>query len=243
MMSSLKTVVLCAVGVVITAVVAVSTASAAAVWESCRSGVTGTKFTSNQCTTASGTGEFGWAEIKGTEEAKTTGTIRLTDTKVPVIGKVTITCTSEVFGSAGPGRFGRINEILNVRCTPGENCEELRRNAVPLNLPYQGELFETEKKVEGKTTGTKEGNEPGIEITCRVLGLEKTDRCEYAMGVAPEVGSFENTATKTGTTVLLVMLTALKVSKQNCSIGGRESGEQEGSAPIVLTSGAGLRVS
>ena len=66
----------------------------------------------------------------------------------------------------------------------------------PLNLPYQGELFETEKKVEGKTTGTGNG-EPGMRVTCKVLGVTETDECKYAMGGAPEIGSFENKPQKT----------------------------------------------
>ncbi len=242
MMSSLKTVVLCAVAVVITGVVAVGTASAAPVWESCRSGAAGTKFTSNQCTGASAVGEFGWAEIKGTEAARATGTLRLTDTKVPLVGKVTIICTAETIGAVGPGRFGRINAFQNVQCSPGEHCEKIEGTLEPFHLPYQGELFETESKVEGKTTGTGSG-EPGMKVTCKVLGVSKTDECEYTVGGAPEIGSFENKATTKGTTELLVLLTALKVTKQHCSVGGEKSGEQEGSGPIVLTSGAGLRVS
>jgi hypothetical protein len=241
MMSTLKAVVLCAVAVMMTSVVAVGTASAAPVWESCKSGAAGTKFTSNQCTEASGTGGFGWEEIKGTEAARTTGTIRLTDTVLSI--KITIICTAETLGAAGPGRFGRINEIKGVSCRPGENCEQLTKTMEPLDLPYQGELFETEKRVEGKTTGTGNG-EPGLRVTCKVPILgEVADECKYTVGGAPEIGSFESKATKNGTTILLVLLTALMRSKQNCTASGEKSGEQEGSGPIVLTSGAGLRVS
>jgi hypothetical protein len=235
-MSRLKIVALCAVAVAIAGVVAVGTASAAPVWESCRSGAAGTKFTGNQCTEASGAGEFGWAEIKNTEAAEGTGTLRLTD-NVPIIGNVSINCAGVSSGDAGPGRFGRIATISVLQCSAGENCEILEKKLVPMNLPYQGELFETEKKVEGKTTGTIEGHEPAAEVTCKVLGKSETVICEYTVGGTPEIGSFEN---RSIATILSVLLTALKVSKQNCTKG---KGEQAGSGSIKLASGAGLRVS
>jgi|SRR5580704_10194968 hypothetical protein len=243
MISSLKTVVLGAIAFVMMSAVTVGAASAAPVAESCREGAAGTKFTSNQCIEASGSGTFGWEEIKNTEAGRAIGTVRLTDTNVPIVGKVTIVCTAETRGAAGPGRFARINEISNVNCTAGEHCEKIEGAMEPLHLPYQGELFETEKKVEGKTTGTG-GGEPALRVTCRVLGVNDTDECTYTVGNGPEIGSFENKSTKKGTiTELLVVLTALKVSKQNCSIGGAKSGEQEGSGALLSISGAAGRVS
>jgi hypothetical protein len=243
-MKHLKIAGLCLVSMFAMGLAGAATASAAPVWEQCTKGPVGaapTKYSENQCSTlAQSTGEWNWREVNNTEEVRVKGSIRLTDTNVPIVGKVSIECSGETIGSVGPGKFGRIEEITTnaAQCRNIENCEEIKKMEAR-HLPYQGELFETEKKVEGKTTGTGNG-EPAMTVECKVLGVTKTDECEYTVGGAPEIGSLENKATSTE---LLVLVTALKATKQKCSIGGEKSGEQSGSAAILLANGTGLRVS
>ncbi len=197
-------------GIILAALFAVSmfasaTASAAH-WARCTEGGSATKYTTNQCTTASSTGKFQWNEIAGTEAAKVISqTIELTDTKVPIIGSTTVICKSgsgEGTGSVGPGKFDRIESTKVVK--PKENCRgsggckaEGIEEVKAIHTPWQTELFETENKVLDVITAAGAG-EPGWEVKCEnILSGKTTDVCEAEGAGSEEKVMQKNVATGT----------------------------------------------
>jgi hypothetical protein len=220
----------------------VGTASAALTWKTCGEGASGTKYETNQCEKISGTGKFGWEEIKGTEGAVAPATLMLADTKVPVVGTVEVTCSGEGLGSAGPGKFSRIDKIENITCSPGKNCESVKETAKPLHLPWQGELEEVGTEKRNNLTGT--GGGPGWAVTCKVLGFEKTDECTIEKG-AFTVGFPVKTVTNNHFLLLALLDFTAQSPNANCTVGGAETGRIRGSTGYsmsVVTAG-GLTVS
>lgn len=245
-MKFVKTAGLCLVCMFAVSMAASAGASAAeARWEQCSEGPAEkpTKYTEHQCTVSRSTseGKWQWNEIKGeTEAVVSIGSLRLTDTKVPVVGKVVVECSGESIGDVGPNAFGRIQEVKTAKtqCRNIENCEKIE-GIEARNTPWQTEIYETEGKVLGVLTGTT-GSEPGWKVTCRVLGVTDEDECVTVAG-EPETLSLENKASG-GETPLLVLATFEHARKAKCSLKGEKSGEVTGSIPISKTNKWGLRV-
>ncbi len=221
-------------------------ATASATWEHCTKGAVAglTKWTDHNCSTASGTGEWQWKAINNTEEVRLKGSLKLTDTKVPIVGKVSAECSGEGIGAVGPGQLGRVNEIKTSapQCRKLENCEEVV-SAEAVNLPWQTEAYNTEEgKHFNRLSGTGNG-EPGWNISCKVLGIVKADKCVQE-AAAPESISLENKSTVVGSeTELLVLATFTHKTKANCEVGGAKAGEVTGNLATLQANGWGLRVS
>jgi hypothetical protein len=231
---------LCLALVLATASALSATASASASWEQCTKGTSAsTKWTTHSCTTASGSGEWQWREVSTTEEVRLKGSLKLTDTKVPIIGKVSVECFGESTGAVGPGSHGRITkvEISAAHCRNVENCEEIKEPEAR-DLPWQAESYQTEGKVFQKLTGAGSG-EPGWKVTCKVLGISKSDEC-LTESSKPESTLLENKSTSGE---LLVLATLQHARKAKCSVGGAEAGEVSGSLAVLQANGSGLRVS
>ena len=236
---------LCLASILVTAMAVTATASAAPVWETCKEGAAGTKYTEEQCVTASGTGKWAWGEVTGTEPATSLGTLTLIDTKTPV-GVVEVGCTGEGRGSVGPGKFSRVEEITNISCSNKKNCEVLVKPAKPLNLPWQGELEETEKTVRNYIRATN-GKGAGWSVTCKTGIFELTDECTTEKGRTAVSRNF--TFGPNNFRELLVLLNFSPLAKTEdatCTIGGKESGEVLGSISLLTRrasgAGPGLRV-
>ncbi len=245
-MKHLKIAGLCLVAVF--AVSMVVSATASATWEHCTKGAVAglTKWTDHNCSTASGTGEWQWKGINNTEEIRSKGSLKLSDTKVPIVGTVSIECSGEGIGSVGPGQFSRINqiEISAAQCRPLANCEKIEKMEA-VDLPWQSEAYNTEGKHFANVTGTG-GGALGWNVSCRVLGIVKSDKCVLEEGVGKTLESIllENKATVVGTeTQLLVLGTFQHLVKQTCEVGGKGAGEITGSLAILQANGWGLRVS
>ena len=222
---------------------AVSAAASAAEarWEQCSEGGSATKYTEHQCLKAGAGEKWQWNEIKEeTEAVKSIGSLKLADTKVPVVGKVVVECSGESIGDVGPKAFGRIQEVKTAKtqCRNVENCEKVE-GIEARNTPWQTEIYETEGKVLGVLTGTT-GSEPGWKVTCKVLGVVDEDEC-LAVAGEPETLLLENKASG-GETPLLVLATFEHARKAKCSLKGEKSGEVTGSIPISKTNKWGLRV-
>jgi hypothetical protein len=234
---------LCVVAIFVMSVVAAETASATtATWQSCREGAPGTKYEEGECVKASGTGKWGWEEVKGTEAAIAFGTLALADTKVPVVGEVEVGCTSETLGSVGPGKLSRIEKMNKIECSAGKGCEKIVGTPEPRNLPWRGELAETEGKSRDNITNGKTGEAaPGWAVTCRVLSIEKTDVCTFNdWAITPDSRLTFNGNTNSFES--LVLLEAESAVHANCTIGGSGSGSSSGSVPLLsLSSNVGLR--
>src|SRR5580704_16925504 len=234
---------LCLVAMFAVSMVAAGTASAAPVWEQCSEGGTATKYTEHQCLTAGAGEKWQWNEVKTTEEVRIKGSLRLSDTKIPIIGTVAVECSGESIGAVGPGIHGRITEIKTsaAQCRNVENCEEVKK-IEPRNLPWQTENTEVGGKpvaiLRAVTPGA--GKEPGWALECKVLGISKEDVCENEEG-KPESLALKNDATKNGTkTELLVLATFEELRKAKCSVGGAESGRVKGSLSILKANEWGL---
>ncbi len=238
---------LCLVAMLTMSIVAAGTASAAPVWEGCTTGGSLTKYKTNQCETAESGGSFEWNEIKSTEGVKVKGeTLTLIDEGV----SSTIQCTAEEEGegAVGPGNKGRITSgKVN---SPSTNCKRITgacevgkiEEVKAVDLPWQTELVETEKKVQNKLEGTTNG-EPGWAVTCKSAAGKITDTCTAESGKPPTLITLERVKTpRTGGFELLVLGTFLNKtnSKAKCSLGGAEKGEVIGQTSTLLISGAGL---
>ncbi len=230
------------------AVSMVVSATASATWEHCTKGAVAglTKWTDHNCSTASGTGEWQWKAINNTEEVRIKGSLKLSDTKVPIVGTVSAECSGEGIGAVGPGQLGRITkiEVSAAQCRPLTNCEKVEA-AEASNLPWQTEAYNTEGKHFSNITGTVNGS-PGWNVSCKVLGINKPDKCVQEEGAGKTLESIllENKATVVGTeTQLLVLATFLHLQKAKCEVGGERAGEVTGSLAILQANGWGLRIS
>jgi hypothetical protein len=228
-MKSIRIAGLCLVAMFVVSMVAAGSASAAAHWNTCKKEATGTKYETEGCAKTSATGTWAFEEVKGTEEARSVGTLRLIDTKVPIVSKVAVICTGEGEGSVGPGAFSRTTAIKNIKCSAGENCEEVTKTAEPKNLPWQGELAETEKEARNYITAGGEG--AGWAVACKVLGISKEDVCTVANSEIPYVTPVN---VVTGGTQLVLLSFLTKAPKAKCTIGGASSGEVLGSIGVLM---------
>jgi len=188
-MKSMKIAGLCLVAMFVVSMVASATASAAGpVWEQCTTEKvsTLTKWEDSKCTKALSTGALNWKEITNTEKVETNGTLELKD-KETLLGESAVICTGTDKGSIGPGKFDRIESITTHECKAVKVCEATP-TAKPVNLPWQTELFETEKKIRDKITENGNG-QPGWSVTCSTIGGPITDVCTTVAGSegTPEV--------------------------------------------------------
>ena len=237
-MKSITTAGLCLVAMLVVSMVAAGTASATNAptpeYQICTKGGAEppTKYTTENCEVASGSGEWNFRGINGTEKSVSLGTLRLADTKV--LGKtVEVSCTGKDEGSVGPGKFGRVEAITEIKCTPGENCAKITAETKPLNLPWQTELAEGGKRTKIKATN---GKGAGWAVTCEVSGIALTDECTTEEGT---VGNFLRFTPgffnpNVNRWLLLTDFENLKASERaKCTVGGAEAGRVLGSDAVL----------
>ncbi len=237
---------LCLASVLLMGMALSTTASAAKpVWEQCfteKEGATVTKYTEHQCVKATpATGvNWSWQEVKGTEKVISHGTLRLADTEASILGETAVQCAGTDAGVVGPGKLDKTTEITTTGCeiVVAGGCESLIGNAVARDLPWQTELFETEKKQFDKITEDGKG-QPGWETDCNTALGEVKDTCLSVPG-KEETTEMINEATGGS---LLVRSVFLGTHRAKCSASGRESGVVKGSIAILAENGWGLRVS
>jgi hypothetical protein len=166
-MKSIRIVGLCLVSMFAVSMVLAGTAQAK--WEQCSEGpesTTPTKYKNHLCEEAApnNAGRWQWNEVKGTEEVRIKGSLRLADTKT-LAGEAAIECSGELIGDIGPGQFARIQEIKTSanQCRPIKVCENAEEFEAR-NLPWQVEAYNTEGKHLAKLVGTVAGKEPGFKL-------------------------------------------------------------------------------
>jgi hypothetical protein len=257
-MKYLKTAGLCLTSMLVMSMAVASSASAV-VWEGClKGGTSASKYETSNCQKTESGGEWGWEEFKTTDRVISVGfTISLKDDNT-LLGSSAVVCTKggRDSGSVGPKGFDRIElafvEKASENCTRLEGgCKAGEIEAVEgANLPWQTEVFETEKKFLTKIAGTKSGKEPGWIVKCNTLGGKITDECLTAAGKEESV-ELTNKETKNGTKIeLLVLATFERKQKANCTQGlESETGSILGQSAILLAketgnepSGNGLRI-
>ncbi len=228
---------LCLASMLIMGMAITATASAAPHWLVCSEGGSATKYTTSQCTTASSTGKWQWNELTGTEAARTKGSLLLKDTGALI--KSEVECSGESIGFVGPTKYGRIEkiEVSPAQCRGIKKCEAVE-NVEARNLPWQTELYESEKGVILQALSSTGAGEPGWRVECKVGSNKVNDVCTQAPGTQ-ESTLMANIATGAE---LLVLGTFNQKTKANCTAGGSAVGEVVGSL-AGLVPGKGLRVS
>ncbi len=221
--------------------VAAGTASAAPHWLVClpsHTGTTTTKWSTEQCTTAASGGSWEWSEPKTTEATVTHESLKLEAKSI--IGEVEVKCSGTDTGWIGPNGTDQTTTITTNKCEAGTNCEKIESNMTVRNLPWNSELKETEGLIHDTIRGSGHG-EPGIELTCKVLGKNETNTCTSEAGLVV----LENKNTSGNLAALLVLANYINPNKPklNCTATGKETGNVSGSTAILLASGRALRVS
>jgi hypothetical protein len=234
---------LCLASMLVMGMALTATASAAPHWLQCLEGKANelpTKYTEHQCVAAAANnaGEWEWKEVTGTEAVKSGGTLKLTDTKASILGATSLQCSGRNEGSVGPGKFSRVTSITASSCTVTKagGCKKLIGVAKAVHLPWQGELIEEEGEVRNVIKEGTGGN-PGWESECETLEGNKKDVCESEAG-KEEIVNAENKPTGF---LLLVLLRFFPRHKGKCSLGGKETGEVEGSVALFAANEWGLR--
>ncbi len=213
---------LCLVAIFAVSLVGVATASAAPAWEQ----LNGTT----------------WKEVGNTEKVTGTGTLKLKDIDT-LLGTSEVECGGSEKGTVGPTKFDRIEvvEVQASQCKKLKVCENVEE-VTAKNLPWQTELYESNKEVRDNLKGTGNG-EPGWRVKCKTLGGVKSDECLAEAGLVPSVQVTNKTSNNTVNTSFEEKPS--KAPKAGCSEGGKESGEVTGT--IVLSEAespfTGLRVS
>jgi hypothetical protein len=246
-MQHLKIAGLCLAATLAMGMALAGTASAQPLWLLCLEASTGlTKYADNQCTRAEGSGKFqslGLPSGTSVTVKLVSFTLRLTDLDAgPLKEKATIICKSEGWGLITPPNTGVITsaKIPNPKtecdrkegpCKAGE-LEQIQG----VHLPWKTELFETEGSIFAKAEADGSG-EPGWSVKCNTLLGSKTDECVSE-------GAYEEAILLNAISggVLLIKAKAEKRRKQDCSEGGKASGEVEGQGAILLQNGNGLSI-
>lgn len=227
---------LCLVAMFAMGMTMAATASAAPVWEQCAEGGSTTKYSEHQCVKAESTGKWSWQEVKATEKVVSHLSLTLADIKIPIVGRVAVTCSARDEGSVGPGKLDRIEKITEIKCSTGEHCEEVSE-VEALNLPWQTEIFEIEKTTRDRITNGKTKTEaPGWKIKCKVLGFKEEDRCTNN-----EETTLLSNALEGGVLSVLASFEGGS-GKGECKVGGAGAGEIAGVDSNSKENGSGLRV-
>ncbi len=170
-MKSIKIAGLCLVAMFAMSVATAATASAQPVWEQCsteKAASAITKYTNSECNVVGAPNGWAWQEVKNTEKVTSTAALKLIDEKT-VLGESAVECLGTDTGVIGPGKFDKIQTIAVASCKPVKICENVE-TVKPVGLPWQTELYETEKRVRDKITIGTAKLQPGWTVTCKTIG-------------------------------------------------------------------------
>ncbi len=221
-------------GIILAASFAVSmfaSASASAAWEQCateKAATAKSKYTTNQCTTASGgTVEWAWQAASGSESVRSRGSLKLEDIKEGIESE----CYNE-----WEGTLSKVEKVTVLSCRSLKGCEASTIELEARDLPWKTEQYDTEGKAFQVLKEEGADGEPGWAISCKILKVKDTDTCKYD---GPETQELVNV---NSSGELLVSTTFQHSGKMMCTLGGADSGEVTGSLALLKTNGWGLRV-
>lgn len=160
-------------------------------------------------------------DVTSTMSVTSKGTLKLTDTSVPIAGSVTVTCEGTNAGTVLPGGKDTITTITATSCTSNNSfCTSPTAKAV--NLPWTTQL---------KEKGTRDlimsanGKAFGWLVDCETPLGKKSDECTRAESSEVEV---KNTSTGVDS------IFSKKVSGlAKCTESGKETGEVEGTVETI----------
>jgi hypothetical protein len=248
-MKHLKIAGLCLASMLVMGMALAGNALATPLWLLCLEASTGlTKYSSNQCTKAEGSGKFQSLGIPSTANDTVrllALTLLLTDLSAgPLKEKATIRCPHPTTGWGlilGPNVLVVTKAIV---ANPKTECEREEgpckagevEGVKAIHLPWKEEVFETESSLLSKIEPDGAG-EPGWAVTCNTLLGSKTDECE-----SEGAGTLEETIGLNEVTegVLLVRARFLTRRLGHCSEGGAKTAEVRGLVAVLLNGGNGL---
>jgi hypothetical protein len=221
-------------------------ASAALLWLVCLKGTNSalTKYTNSKCNEkpTSLSTEEGWQSEGVPKGASITVKLLAISILLRDLGaKSAVLCFNT--GSRGEGVIeeggkGKVRaaeyEGAKANCRGVEGCEKEGIEAVKgVNLPWNTEIFETEKKALTKLSNSGAG-EPGWEVVCKVAGVKKTDVCTSVAG-NPEQAELVSEVTGGE---LLVRSRFEQLAEGTCTLGGAKAARVLGLLAILLPGGA-----
>lgn len=182
------------------------------------------------------------------------GTLILIDTKVPIVGKASISCSVIFDGSVGAEGEFETTEVLNLEtvklqialgtlallCINNENCNE--PEAYPQNLPWHGVLsLMAGMAVPEETLGIVKGtlHKPAWEVVCHTVVGTLEDLCEAV--VESELG-YENMAAPDNDVLALFDTETGLTALSECTLSKESSGHIVGEL-LMTTAGGALAVS
>ncbi|MGH2854530.1 MAG: hypothetical protein ACRDLF_10130 [Solirubrobacteraceae bacterium] len=248
-MKYLKVAGLCLVSMLVMGMALAGNASAALLWLLCLEGSGLTKYSTNQCTTASSTGK--WQSLGIAAGVKDTVrllafSLRLEDTGAGTqleCNDVGIPGTM-VGVIEGPNK-GKITKF-ELLSPEKEGCKILKgfltckagslTNFKATNLPWNTEIFTTENKSLTRILSGGSG-EPGWSLTCGGA----TDSCLSESAAASESAELINAVTN-GILLVASRFESSATSKMKCSVGGANAGKIRGLIAVLLWSGNGLSI-
>jgi hypothetical protein len=250
-MKHLKIAGLCLLSMLVTGMALAGNASAALLWLLCLPKSTGL-FSNPGCTTLNDARAGSWESesiSNRTDLAVGRGfTIRLEDTGA-IGGSSAIRCSgpglvSEVtLESGGRGKITKA-EIGNPkteceRVEGGCKADEIEK-AEAVNMPWETEVFETEKKLLTYISSSfATEKEPGWVFECNTLLGKQVDTCVSPSRKLLELALLENRIIKNGgVEELLIYSAARKSNSQHCSQSGSNTGHIEAYGAILLSSDA-----
>lgn len=247
MFRNIKIAGLCLASMLVVGMALAGNAAAAPLWLVCLEGSGLTKYESSTCLKAASGGKWQSLGVRAGQEITVklvAISILLTDTKAPVLGEVTVKCSSAgsrgegVIKASGEGEI-RVAEYENAKadCSEEKGCPEVK-TVKGVNLPWKIKLFtgtngEPLTKIE---PGNSAGKEPGWEVTCLkepIVG-EVTDVCTSPKG-EEEQARLVNT--KSASELLVTSLFEENVLA-TCTQGKEKAGKVKGSIAILLPGGA-----
>jgi hypothetical protein len=181
---------------------------------------------------------IGGVAVLAATSVQTTGHIRLSDTKAPIIGTATIECNGILDDTLNTEGKKEIAEVLSstgvlikpvtltsalvagtgLSCTSIAGCEGTDAEAWPDNLPWNTQL----ELLNGQVVEHIFGNgtdEPGWHVFCLVFGIGTSDLCEGL-----DYTLIENMLTGSENDLLVNFVEPPSV-KANCVEGGVGSGQ------------------
>jgi hypothetical protein len=200
---------------------------------------------------------FGGVAVLAATSVQTTGHIKLSDTKAPIVGTATIECNGILDGTFNTAGKDEITEVLSstgtliksvtltsalvaetgLLCTGVTGCEGTDAEVWPDNLPWNTQL----ELLSGQVVDHIFGNgtdEPGWHVFCLVFGIGASDLCEGLNYVL-----IENMLTGSEND-LLANFVEPPSTKATCLEGGVGSGQLSSTDGLISTlNGAVITVS
>jgi hypothetical protein len=242
---------LCLASMLLVGMALAGTANATPLWLLCLEGSNlHTKYSSNQCNKVEEGGKWQSQGLAAGQEDTVRLlilTLKLRDTKVPILGESEVQCYNSAAAEGegvieGPNKgkitVARIKEP-KVNCKGIKVCKEKEVEEVEgENLPWNTEITEEGGKFVSKIKASTSGKEPGWKVKCNTSVGSQTDECLSEAGKEESV-TLEN---KESSGVLLILGTFNKTGVTKCSIGGAGAGKVEGQFALLLKSGNGLSI-